>query len=370
MSGPLRVLHVLSHMDRGGLETRTMELYRHINRSRVQFDFAVHTDRACAFDGEIRALGGILHQGFKRFKAYNIIGYHKQWASFFRRHPQYSILHIHLMNSAGPIMLAARKNKVKTIICHALSSGEPNALKRLWVRLNRPLWRQGATERLAASDEAGRFIFKSGYKVLHHAIEAGDYTFDPKVRAEVRREFNLAEDAFVVGQVASFQALKNHKFMLEVFARLWKELPRARLMLVGEGALFEKIREQVRRLGLSEAVILTGVRDDVPRLVQAMDALALPSFYEGLPGVALEAQAGGLPTLLSATITREASVVPDLAEYLPITDAALWAGRLKALAEAGKERRDTYEDFCRAGFDVKAAARWLENFYLEKENSS
>lgn len=361
---PVRILHVFYALGKGGAESRIMDIYREIDRNRVQFDFAIHTNDRYFFESEIESLGGRIYYGMPRYRIANFLKCRNAWKSFFSDH-EYECIHVHALNLAPPVLSAAKQMGIKWRICHARNSSEISFLRRLSVILFRAFIRRLSTHMFAVSDLAGRFRFGSGYVVKKNAIQAEQFTYDIAKREEIRQSLGI-QDSFVLGCVGRFHGQKNHEFLLEIFADLVKSLPQAVLILIGDGALRPRLEIKISQLGLSDVIILLGLRDDIPDLLQALDIFLMPSLFEGLPGAALEAQAAGLPCLLSDSITSEAKIVDDLVTYLSITNGTKpWVERIVRAAEEPHVRRDTQENFIKQGYDIVDVARWYEEFYIE-----
>jgi glycosyltransferase involved in cell wall biosynthesis len=192
--------------------------------------------------------------------------------------------------------------------------------------------------------------------LLHNGVDLNIFCYDTKSRREIRREFSL-DDKLVVGHVGRFQKQKNHRFLLEVFAKIRKQREGAVLILVGTGDLESEIRERINEMGLTDAVIFTGVRFDIPQLLSAMDVLVFPSFHEGMPNTVIEAQATGLPCVIADTITKEADIT-GLVQYLSLEQSPEdWAQR--ALSAVSTERIDTAQAFEEQGYDIENVAKEL-----------
>ena len=358
---PIRILHIVTYMGRGGLETMLMNYYRKIDRSRVQFDFLVHRDFEADYDAEILSLGGKIHRlpQLNPFsKAYLTALDH-----FFASHTEYRIVHCHLDCMAGIPLKYAKKHGVPVRIAHSHSSNQTKDLKypmKLYFKRN---IRKFATDLFACSAEAGKWMFgTANFRVLNNAIDAADYAFDAEVRAEVRKEFGIADDAFVIGHVGRFAPPKNHSFLAEVLAEAVKTNENATGLLVGDGELRSATEEKIKDLGIAEHVVFTGVRSDVNRLLQAMDVFVFPSIYEGLPVSLVEAQAAGLPCLISDKVPIECKKT-ELVTQIPLTLGA--AGWAEAVLEASRQPRgSTLEAIKAAGFDIEENAAFLTNFYL------
>lgn len=360
----IRVLQVVTYMQRGGLETMLMNYYRNIDRSRVQFDFLVHRDFEADYDHEILKLGGKIY----RLPVLNPFGpdYLKKLNQFFKEHPEYRIVHSHLDCLAGIPLKYAKKNNVPVRIAHAHNNNQTKNLKypiKLFCRRNIT---KNANYLFACSDEAGKWMFQGApFQVLHNAIDAERYIYNSEIRLKVRDEFKIALDTLVIGHVGRFMPQKNHSFLLDIFAELLKKCPNSKLFLIGEGDLEKEVKRKAVNLGINEKVIFAGVRSDVPALLQAMDVFVLPSLYEGLPLVMVEAQAAGLPCLISDKVSIECQKTSGLVKQTSLDEGAdCWANEIFEVTKM--ERRNTFEEIKFAEFDIKENAKKLEKFYLEK----
>lgn len=355
---PIRILHVVTYMGRGGLETMLMNYYRSIDRTQVQFDFLTHRDFEADYDAEILTLGGRIYHlpplnPFSR-------GYLSALGRFFAEHSEYRIVHCHLDCMAGIPLKAAKKHGVPVRIAHAHNNNQAKDRKYLLKLLYKRMIPGTATNLLACSGEAGRWMFKrDDFLVLNNAIDAGQYAFDPEVRRASRRELGISEDALVVGHVGRFDPQKNHGFLLAIFEKMPTD---SRLLLVGDGVLRAAAEQQAEELGIRDRIIFTGVRSDVDRLLQTMDVFLFPSLFEGLPVSIIEAQAAGLPCLISDKVPIECKKT-ELVTQLPL-DAAPEAWAEAVLTVAKTPRTNTLEQIRSSGFDIQANAEWLADFYL------
>ena len=344
----------------GGVEAVVMNYYRHIDRSRVQFDFLVDEDSAFVPREEIGSLGGRV---FEVPPYQRPFAYARSLESLFADEG-WPIVHSHVNAlPVFPLRVAARAG-VPVRIAHSHSTagkGEPvkNALKRLL----RTQANRYPTHRLACSRYAGEWLFGegAGFDVLYNAIELDRFPFNAEVRAEARADLGLVGDELAVGHVGRFMAQKNHTFLLDAFAEVAARRPDAVLLLVGAGELRSFVECRAAERGLAGRVRFLGQRDDVERLYQAFDAFALPSLYEGLCLVGVEAQRAGLPCLLSDAITREVDVTGTV-RFLPIDEPSAWADALCAL-RAGERVPVRPESF--SDYDIDAAAGRLAERYLD-----
>ena len=366
---PVRVLHVIHGMDCGGAENMIMNLYRSIDKTRIQFDFLVHTQRDCFFDEEIVSLGGRIFRA-PYFNGINYIHYKKSLNELFEAHPEIRIVHGHLGSCANIYLGIAKRHGCYTI-AHSHSTKPEFSFKNMIYRLNTYDTRRIADYFFGCGKESGEYRFgkritknKEKYSILNNAIDSDKYVFNENTRKRIKEELGV-EDSIVVGHVGRFDYPKNHSFLVDIGKVLVSKDERITLMLVGDGKLKQEIQEKVNQIGLSENVIFTGIRKDVPDVMQAMDCFLFPSHYEGLPVTVIEAQAAGLPCILSDTITSEVKIT-DLVHYVSLDESPeVWAEKVMESIKTN-DRANTKSYICGAGYDIKTTANWLVDFYLEK----
>lgn len=360
---PIKVLHVVTYMGRGGLETMLMNYYRNIDREKVQFDFLTHRDFEADYDQEIKALGGKIYH-LPRLNPFSPT-YLRQLDGFFKEHPEYKIVHSHLDCMAGIPLKYAEKNKVPVRIAHAHSSNLTKDEKYLLKLLFKKNITKYATHLFACGEEAGRWMFGGKeFSVLNNAIDAKKYSFNEATRRKIRASFKIDRDTLVIGHVGRFAPPKNHDFLIDIFSSVVSMNPNSRLLLVGVGELQENIKKKVFSLGLSEKVIFAGLRDDIPAVMQSMDVFVMPSLFEGLPVVMVEAQASGLPCLISDKVPIECRKTEGLVKFLPLNiGAENWSKEI--LKSKNVARRDTCDEIKKTGFDILSNAKKLEKYYME-----
>ena len=357
----IRVLHVVTYMGIGGLETMLMNYYRHIDREKVQFDFLVHRDFEAAYDRRIIELGGKIF----RLPRLNPIShyYWKQLDEFFGEHREYRIVHSHLDCMSAIPLKSAKKNGVPVRIAHAHSSSQTKDRKYYLKLFYKSKIAQYATELFACSEAAGQWMFGTDhFYVLNNAIDVNQYVYDPLVRAAERTKMGISKETLVIGHVGRFAPPKNHKYLIELFNQVRKKIPNIVLLLVGDGELRNQMENQVKELGIQEKVIFTGQRIDVSRLLQVMDVFVFPSIYEGLPLSLIEAQAAGLPCLISDKVPIECKKT-DLVTQISLNDMNKWIEMIIGTEKV--IRRDTSKEIRDSGFDINSNAKKLEEFYLK-----
>lgn len=410
MSEPIRILQVLGRLDRGGAETMIMNLYRHMDREQLQFDFVIHTEDVCDYTEEVLQLGGRIYS-MKPFRVSTALAYRKQWRLFFREHPGYRVIHGHMRSTASLYLSEAKRAGLVTIVhSHNTSSGSGIAALVKNV-LQYPL-RYQADYLFACGRKAGEWLYgkkacdSPRFRLLLNGIETDRFRFLEAVREEKRHELGIGADDLVFLHIGRMEEQKNHKFLLEIMREIagmrgknvlqegresgaCGEQRPVRLLLCGCGPLEEELRAQAAEAGLLEedrerngmsegrqgehpvSVRFLGVRDDIPALMMASDAMIFPSLFEGLPVTVVEAQTAGLPVLMSDTVTDEV-ILTDLVRTMSLReDAHSWARQALKMAEGTSRAaeqspdRSSYAQQIRsAGYDVEQSAKWLAFVYL------
>ena len=353
-----RVLCIVGSMNAGGAETFLMKMYRNIDRNEYQMDFCVSADEKGVYDDEIIAMGGrVIHTVPKSN------GLYKSFVSIkniVRDNGYKNVLRVSQHSLSALELLAARIGGAKNVVYRSSNSqtggGKVNRiLHKIFMFL--PMY--VPTKRIAPSTEAAEFMFgkrltKHGkVKILHNALAVENYIYNTAAHENIRKELNLG-DSFVIGHVGRFSAQKNHKRLIEIFKYISDRLPNAKLVLVGKGELQADVEAQAEKLGLKEKVVFTGVRKDVPELLMGMDVLLFPSFFEGMPNVVIEAQATGLPCVISDSITREADITGTV-QYVSLNESdSVWAEKVLEIADSGMERHDMTECFKKNRYDIES----------------
>ncbi|MEM4260806.1 MAG: glycosyltransferase [Candidatus Woesearchaeota archaeon] len=363
MNKGIRVLQVFGRMDRGGAETLIMNVYRHIDRNKVQFDFLVHTQDKCAYDDEILSMGGRIFR-VSRYKVYNHLQYINQIKNILSKN-QWEIMHFHFFTIFPVYLSLLNKYKYKIVI-HSHSNSLEKSFKGFYQKLLLNKIKKFDVEKFACSQKAGEFLFKKNdFITFKNGIDTKKFSFKSEIRAQIREILRI-QNKIVLGHVGSIYEPKNHLFLIDVFYEVQKIKSNSVLILVGDGHLKEKIKIKIKKLNIDEKVIFMGVREDVYNILNSFDVFVLPSLFEGLPVSLIEAQNNGLKCIISDRITNEVKIT-DLVDFLPLEKGAkYWAEHIAKSLDY--ERRDRSEDVIKAGYDIKENAKWLEKFYLELIN--
>lgn len=373
-SNPVRVLHVVGSMTRGGIETWLMHVLRRVDRQRIEMDFVVHTDVTAAYDEEVLSLGSriipCLHPS-------NPVRYARNFRRILRESGPYDVVHSHVDHFNGYVLRLAHSAGVPSRIAH--SHNDTSSLqvragtrRRLYLSTMKRWIRRHATVGLAASRKAAESLFgpewdgDPRWRLLYYGIDLSPFRIHED-RTGVRRPLGIPDDAIVIGHAGRFVRQKNHRFLVEIAAEVGRREPGMRLLLIGDGSLRPAVEKMVAEAGLRERTLFAGVREDVPRLMLgAMDVFLMPSLHEGLPLVLIEAQAAGLPIVMSSVIPGEAAVVSKLVTRLSLeADAATWADAILASVDGGRlnGRSDALLQVENSGFGIGSSIADLQRIY-------
>ena len=373
MSEPIRILHVVGTMNRGGTETLLMELYRHIDRTMIQFDFFVYnySDKPGDYDAEILELGGKIFIAKKRFYK-NPFAFYKELKFFLNEHKEYQIIHSHQFTTSGYILSAAKSSGKLITIAHShAAKGRQDIVRKIADFIGCILIQKNADFVFGCSESAVKILngsYSDGVHsfVLKNAVDADKFDFCSTKRENFRKEIGANDKTLVLGYVARFLPIKNHEFLIRVFAEIIKKKENSILVLAGDGSLRPQTEELAKELGVYEKVRFLGVRPDVQDIVNAFDVFVMPSKFEGLGIVLIEAQANGLPCVISAdVIPTEADTGAGLVTRVPLdASPTVWAD---ACLNAG-ERKSSEEvrpSIVSSGYDINAVSAWLQDYYIK-----
>ncbi len=350
-------------MNYGGIETLLMNLYRNINRESVQFDFLVTREPKGAYDDEIVSLGGRIYN-IAAARKVGLYKFREAVNGFFRSHKEYDCVHCHMNSWSGFFLPIAKKNGVKVRVAHShianpdYSFGD-NLIKGYWKRKID----DNCTHKFACSKDAGRWLFgkSSNFCIINNSIDTKLFLYNEFVRSKLRIKYGV-DDRFVIGHIGRFNKQKNHTFLLKVFNEIKSRKENSLLFLVGDGELKQEIENEAVQLNISDNIIFAGTSSKIHELLQLMDVFVFPSLYEGLGIVAIEAQAAGLPCIVSNTVPKEAHIT-DLIKTMALDETPkAWGDEIIKYENFTRESK--LKDIIRSGYDIINTAKYLENFYL------
>lgn len=344
-----------------------MNVYRNIDRQKLQFDFLVFRSPREYYEDEIERMGGrVFHVPI--MEGSNLLHRKRMLKKFFAEHSEYVAVHGHMAALGADYLRAARDFGIQTRISHShiadFEKTPRNYIKQAFQRN----FGAYATERLACSEAAGEFMYPgSDFEVVNNGIDIGKFAFDEGRRRAFREKLGVAEDTLLLGHVGRFEYMKNHEFLIDAFAETAKRNSTAVLLLAGDGALRDETEQKVNRLGLRDRVVFLGVIEDMPSFYDGIDCFVMPSRSEGLPFSAVEAQCSGLPCVLSTGITRETALT-DLVVFLDLSSGAeVWAKALNSV-DRNAQRKTSAQKAKEAGFDIEDVVEKLVSIYLKDIN--
>lgn len=361
----IRILHVFGKLNMGGAETMIMNVYRKIDKNKIQFDFVKHSNEKCEYEEEIIKMGGRIF-AVPRYKLYNHFNYIKAWNNLIGEHKEWKIIHCHIRSTASIILKIAQKFGLKTI-CHSHSTSNGKGIKSLVKKMLQLKIPKYSDYLFACSQESAVWLYGKKMAnsnrciVINNAIDTTKYRYNKQIRKKIRSEFKL-EGKIVLGQVGRMEYVKNQEFSLKLLKYILKSNKDYMLLLVGEGSMKKYIVEESKELGIENNVIFLKNRVDVNELMQAMDVYLMPSLWEGLSLALIEAQASCLPCIISDNIT--AGIIDcDLVKRLPLkADMKEWVDSINNKLKI--ERIDKSDLLKASKFDIETNVKYLEEFYL------
>ena len=364
MEKPIRILHIVPNMQMGGLETFIMNLYRNIDRNKIQFDFLVHYKERKFFDDEIEKLGGKIYRLTLRDDN-NIFKYIIELNKFYKRHPEYKIIHCH-MSSIGFInFMVAKKNGIKNRIAHSHNNLTDKTLKGRIKRIMMLPYKFVSTENFACSKSAGMFLFgKKKFEVIPNAIEIEKFDYNEDIRKKIRKELKINSDTLVIGHVGRFNVQKNHIFLVEIFEQIVRKYDNSKLVLAGDGELREEIKKIVKTKNIEDKVIFLGNRKDICDIYQAFDLFVFPSLFEGLGITLIEAQISGLKCFTSKNVVAEEAKITENLDYVDLNkNSNQWCELI--LSKVDYQRKGQVENAKKYNFDVHVLAQKISDKYIK-----
>lgn len=365
MTEPIRVLHNIASLHFGGSQAFVMNVYKNIDRTKVQFDFIVIPEKKIDLYKQVEQLGGRIYV-CPKYMGKNHISYCEWWNKFFDEHPEYHVIHGHVRSTAAIYLKIAKKHGLVTI-AHSHSTSNGDGITALIKNIMQLPIRNIADYLFACSDKAGIWLYgkkaikQSNYHIVPNGINLEQFSFDKMKRDDMRKKLGIVDNQFVLGHIGRFTEPKNHVFLIKLFAEYHKKNPNSRLLMIGDGELYEFIKNQCVKLNISEFVIMPGSRINTEDYYQAMDVFVFPSLWEGLGIVAIEAQANGLPCIVSEQIPDEA-ILLESTKVFSLQSKDEWLNELNNI-NIGKRMKINRKI---EQYDICIIANRLQRFYLEQ----
>lgn len=374
-STPIRILHIVGMMNRGGLETFLMNVYRNIDRNRVQFDFLITRQKEGFFDNEIRKLGGKIYY-IPSMEKVGVFKYNLILLNFFKEN-NYNIIHCHRNMLSGVYLKQARKAKIPIRICHSHSTKlvEEKNLKGLIKYITKIYFKQfinsNATHFFACGEKAGEWLYglnleKEKIQIVKNGVNINHFIYNENFRIQKRKELNISDDILLIGHVGRFDIPKNHNFIVDIIANMKDEFTNYRFAFVGEGILQDSIKNKIKNLDLWNNVLFLGGRSDINELMMAFDILILPSLFEGVPITLIEAQVSGLNIIASDKVPQEVDLGMNLIDFEEINNTCNWIKKILDFNTMNdKDRTINKDKIQKSGYDIKQTVQFLQEFYLK-----
>ena len=362
----IRVAHIIGKWVGGGVESVVMNYYNYIDREKIQFDFICDEDSTNIPYDEIEKLGGkvILIPPYQR-----IVKYHKTLKNVLKD-GNYKIVHSHINTLSVFSLFAAKCAGVPVRIAHSHSTtNKKEKKKNILKQILRPFSKLFATDYMCCSEYAGRWLFgdkeydKGNVYLLNNAIDLDKFKYDEKVRIKKREELNIEDDTLVIGHVGRFVEQKNHRFLIDIFNEVHKQNSKSVLLLAGQGPLMNEMMKKVERLGLGDSVKFLGQRHDIEQLYQAFDVFCLPSLYEGLGMVLIEAQCSGLYCVASNEVPNIVNIA-DIVKFCDLRNIKEWKENILIRQDT---RKDLFKKLTECGYNIKKENKKIVLKYIEME---
>lgn len=356
----IRVLHNIGTLASGGMESFLLNIYRNINREKVQFDFVVGSSNNWNqnYADEITRMGGRIYcipNGLK-----GVCSFYK----LLKNHPEYQVVHSHRDAMSALFLYAAQKAGIKHRIAHSHNAGETGIIKKIATKILCPLLNKVSTICFACGQEAGEHLFGKDFTIIPNAIDLVTYKYNPIFAGDKREELGLKRSDIVFGHVGRLIKQKNHDFIIAVFKQIHSANKNAKLLLIGDGELKSEIERKIACLGLDDSVLILSNRADVNELLQAMDIVIFPSFYEGFSMAMVEMQASGLRILCSDQVPKEINITGNVV-FKSLNDSATdWAKDAINLLNYNRNSTDSISLLTQAGLDIHQSARAIQDMYL------
>ncbi|MED3662285.1 glycosyltransferase family 1 protein [Ureibacillus terrenus] len=371
MKKKIKILQVIGALRVGGAENMVMNFWRYIDKDLFHFDFLVFGESIGEYENEARELGSNIIHINEPAKGY--MSFFKNLEQVLIDYGPYDVVHSHTLHNSGLIMLAANRCGVKYRITHSHSTKsriKENLLTIFYEKVMKYLILKYSTKLLACGKDAGNYlygnnIFQRKGVIINNGIDIKKYKFNESIRDEYRKKFNI-ENKLVIGNIARFHKVKNLPFLIDIFSKVKLMHENAILLLVGDGEERESVEKKVEEYDLRDDVLILGFRSDIAEILQAIDIFVMPSLFEGLPVVLIEAQAAGLPCIISDNITDEIQLTQNV-EFLNLNDeSSFWAKKIIEKA-SNFQRTDTSMFLQNLGYDISLEVKKLESIYSNSE---
>lgn len=373
MENKVKILYFVDRMLEGGIQSLLISWISNLDRDKFDIDILLLDDgKKYELEDTLIKLNCNVYklEGMWIRKTTDFIKYGKVLNQFFKEHHDYKVVHLNSSSKNYQVLKYAKKYGIPIRIAHSHNTDfqTTSPIKKIVGNLLKVKLVYYATDYFACSKIAGEWLFgrkivkkSDRFRVIHNAIDYNKFKFNLDSRKKIRKELNINDDELTIGCVARFEVQKNHRFLIEIFNEIYKENPKFKLLLIGVGSLQNDIKAKINELNLTNSVIFCGFKKNLNEYLNAMDVFCMPSLYEGLPLVLIEAQANGLPCYTSTSVSVEAKVSSQI-EFISLEKKEReWAD---IIIKGKKNRKDTYEEIKKSKYLIEDCVRELEKIYL------
>lgn len=367
----IRIIHVIKIMDHGGAETMIMNFYRNIDRSKIQFDFLCMDEKTGDYDNEIIKMGGRIHRVSNpndgRIK--NLLQIYKLLKRL-KKEENLVGIHSHVSFYSGLVNFVAWLAGIKLRISHSHTTSDTRKsgiVRKMYNSLSKLLIKLFSNVKIACGEKAGEYLYgNSKFRIINNGIDLEKYQNVSKEQCKiVKEELGILENELVIGNVARFEKVKNHNFFIDFAKELKNNRKDFKILLVGNGSLYNKFKEMIKKEKLEKYFIMPGIRDDINVLMNIMDIFVMPSLYEGFPLVVVEALAAGTPCLLSDTISKETDIIEDMVKYFNLNESIeAIISKMVCLMKVKEMNINSTYLLEKSGFSIKRTTEQIEKIYL------
>ena len=359
----IRILQVLGSLQRGGAETMIMNVYKKIDREKVQFDFLVKEHTDSGYEQDVKNLGGRIFC-VESARKIGIFKYIKELTSVMKNNGPYDIIHSHVNTLSGLILFAAKKANIKVRISHSHTTKQDNKILKKMIALF-------ATNRIACGQDAGKALFgKASFTIIPNGISMDNFLTSQNEQKELKKTLNIDDTAISICHIGRFVEVKNHIFIVELAEKLKENDVRFQLYLLGDGPLYENIKNLINTNGLNNYIKLVGSVPNANEYLKACDLFILPSLYEGLPVTLIESQCTGTYSIVSDNISKEADFDLNLVKFLPL-NIDKWVEYIKRKKHFHKLDKDIVENrFIQKKYDINVSSKMLLDYYINARKNT
>lgn len=381
----IKVLVLITVMDRAGAETIMMNYLKNIDREKIQMDFMINRQGKADYESEIKKLGSKIYY-ISPIKPGSIIKYKKEFRQFLQKHPEYTIIHSNLEERSCFPLKIAKEMGIKTRIVHAHSVPKKQGIKqlqRIWCKKQLKgtythmfacsegpaRWLFGKNVQCITMEDAVKNVAKNSVIIMRNAVDTEKFVYRENIRKQQRKNLKVSDDTLVVGHIGRLVPEKNQLKLIEIFGNVNNQRPDSRLLLIGGGKskreqkYKKQVQKKIKEYGLESKVRWLGVRDDIDKLLHAIDVLVMPSTSEGFPVTLVEAQALGTREVVSDVIDYKVNVTEELQYQALDGDVEDWANKIISFSHTTLDREKMHQMVKDKGFDIKDNAKQLEAFY-------